>query len=134
MLLYGHFGVDATPESQRADLRSRVAIGLFVFVTIAGAVVPGLDASLRRHGAYALIGVLLAYLGWQRWQYTVALDELAQRLYLEAFAITYLFGLILFSALFLMHEWAGWTVTPLAFLVLEPVRAGVLVWRTRRYA
>jgi hypothetical protein len=96
--------------------------------------VPGLDTTQRRLGTSALAGLLLAYLGWQRWRYTVALDELARRLYLEAFAITYLFGLALFSVAVFLEGMAGWTVSPLAFLVLEPVRAAVLAWRSRRFA
>ena len=96
--------------------------------------VPGLDPAQRRHGTSALAGLLLACLGWQRWRYTVALDELARRLYLEAFAITYLIGLALFSVLGFLQEMGGWTVSPLAFLVLEPVRAAVLAWRSRRFS
>lgn len=93
---------------------------------------PGLDASSRRQVTYGFSGLALAYVAWERWRYTEALDELARRLYLEAFAITYLVGLALFSVLGMVHELSGWTISPLTFVLLEPVRAAVLTWRARR--
>jgi hypothetical protein len=134
LLLYGDFGPESSPATRRADARSRLAIAVFVVLAAAVALTPGLAPSGRSWSIYALLAPLLAYLGWQRWQYALGLDELARRLYLESFAITYLVVLPLFSLFALMQELAGWTVSPLAIVALEPIRAGVLAWRTRRFA
>lgn len=112
----------------------RLAIAAFVVLAAAVMLMPGLDPSGRSWALCALVAPLMAYLGWQRWRYALGLDELARRLYLEAFAITYLVGLPLFLLFALLHEVAGWTVSPWAIVVLGPIRAAVLVWRTRRFA
>jgi hypothetical protein len=134
MLLYGHFGRDATPASRRADLRSRVAIGVFVAAAVAITALAGPEPTVHRDALSALVGLLLAYLAWERWRYAAGLDELTRRLYLEAFAVTYLIGLTSFAALTLLQPVTGWTVPPIAWLALEPVRAAVLAWRSRRFA
>ena len=134
MLLFGHFGEEATPDSLRADRRARIAIAAFVVVAALVTVAPGLEPNARGRVMAALVGPWLAYLAWERWRYAAGLDELARRVYLEAFAITYLVGLPLFSFGALIQSLGGWTLSPLAFVVLEPIRAAVLAWRSRRFA
>ena len=134
MLLFGHLGADASRDSQRADRRSRIAIGIFVVLAVVVALSPGLEPGGRRHATAMLVAATLGYLGWQRWRYADALDELTRRLYLEAFAITYLVALALIPVLGLLEHLIGWTASPLTFLALEPVRAIVLAWRSRRFA
>jgi hypothetical protein len=134
MVLYGHFGPEASLESRRADARSRLAIAGFVLAAIAVTLAPGLEPTVRSRTIAALVPPLLAYLAWERWRYALGLDELARRLYLEAFAITYLSGLALFSVFGLLDALAGWQVPPLAFVALEPIRAAVLAWRSRPFA
>jgi hypothetical protein len=134
MLLFGHFGEDATPDSLRADRRARIAIAAFVIVAAVVYVAPGLGSIPRQHVVTALVGPQLAYLAWERWRYAAGLDELARRVYLEAFAITYLAALPLFSFGAVLESLGGWTLSPIAFLILEPIRAGVLTWRSRRLA
>ena len=133
MLLYGTFGGDASPQSLRADRRSRVAFGVF-FALEAALLVAPVPMDVKRALEAALVGALFATLAWLRWQYAMALDELARRLYLEAFAVTYLIGLSLLVPFGLLHSLAGWTVHPLIFVVLEPLRGLVLVWRSRQVA
>lgn len=134
MLLFGTFGSEVPPASQRADRLSR--LGVFVFVVLVAALpfIPGLRSEVRASMNVALLGLLFAFLAWQRWSYANGLDELARRLYIEAFAITYLIGLTLFAFFGLLHSLAGWSVDPFVFMVLEPVRAVILVWRTRQFA
>jgi hypothetical protein len=134
MLLYGHFGREATAESQRADRRSRLAIAAFVVVASVIIVMPAPQPAGGQRFLPALVAALLAYLAWERWRYAVALDELSRRLFVESFAVTYLIGLVLFSTFVVLQALTGWTPSPLAYLTLEPVRAAVLVWRSRSFA
>jgi hypothetical protein len=134
MLLFGTFGSDAPPASQRADRLSRGAILVFVAISAALAFAPGIGADVRARFHVVALGMLFAFLGWQRWSYANGLDELARQLYIEALAITYLIGLTLFAFFGLLHSLVGWLVDPLVFMVLEPVRAVILVWRTRQFA
>src|SRR5687768_4234548 len=93
MLLYGHFGADATRASQQADRRSRLAIAVFVVAAGLAALVPAAHPGGAHRLLPALVPALLAYLAWERWRYAVALDELSRRLYVESLAVTYLIGL-----------------------------------------
>lgn len=134
MLLYGTFGTDAPPASQRADRRSRIGIGVYILIAAALATVPGLRSEVASNVNVALLGVLFAFLAWQRWLYATALDELGRQLYLEAFSLTYLVGLSLFAFFGLLHSLADWSVGPLVFVALEPLRGMILAWRSRYFA
>ena len=133
MLMYGHFFGDASPRSQRAKRRARIGMLVFLCAFLAASFVPGLTREARSVIVGALVGSALTYSAWEAWRYTTGLDELARRLYLEAFAITYLIGLAMFSTLGMLEDVAGWKVSPMVFMVLEPVRAAVLTWRSRRF-
>ncbi len=133
MLLFGSFGTDAPPASQRADLRSRIAIVVYLLVAVVLATVPGVRGGLPGSIDIALLGLLFAFLAWQRWSYSNGLDELGRQLYLEAFAITYLLGLSLFAFFGVLHSLWGWSVNPSVFMVLEPARGVILVWRSRQF-
>ena len=134
MLLFGTFGSEVPPASQRADRLSRLAFVACLVMIAALAFMPGIEVDVHARLEVALLGLLFAFLAWQRWCYGNGLDELARRLYIEAFAITYLIGLTLFAFFGLLHSLAGWSVDPFVFMVLEPVRALILVWRTRQFA
>ena len=134
MLLYGTFGTDAPPSSQRADRRSRIGIGVYTLIAAALTVVPGMRGEVASSVNVSLLGVLLAFLAWQRWSYATGLDELGRQLYLEAFSLTYLVGFSLFAFFGLLHSLAGWSVSPFVFVALEPLRGMILAWRSRYFA
>ena len=133
MLFFGTFGTDASEASQRADRRMRSAVIVYLLLAVATAMAPGIDVQIRRGIHTALIGLLLAVIGWQRWSYANGLDELGRRIYVDSLAITYLIGLTLFFIGALAQSVTGWTVNPLIFVALEPLRAGIMVWRSRPF-
>lgn len=133
MLMYGHSFGDASPQSQRAKRRARIALLACLGLFLAASFAPGVPRNVRAVVVSALVGTTLTYSAWESWRYTTGLDELARRLHLEAFAITYLIGLAMFSILRVLQDVAGWRFSPVVFLVLEPVRAAVLTWRSRRF-
>jgi len=85
-----------------------------------------------------LLPFVFAYIVWEFRKYLVSLDELAQRLQLEAMAWTYLTGFV--AAALLCGLWLeslphvdGIWFCPLWFGLLEPVRAYWLYRLARRY-
>jgi hypothetical protein len=134
MLLYGTFGTEAPPASQRADRRSRIGIGVYILIVAGLATVPGIRGEVASSVNFSLLGVLFAFLAWQRWLYANGLDELGRQLYLEAFALTYLVGFSVFAFFALLHSLAGWSVSPFVFVALEPLRGVILAWRSRYFA
>ena len=82
---------------------------------------------------WSLTGAFFAFIAWAFWKYLGELDELARRIQLEAIALTYLTGLGAFGFLTAFGYQAHWTVNPVWFIFLEPVR-GLWLWRlARRY-
>ncbi|HEY4365463.1 MAG TPA: hypothetical protein VGN17_31170 [Bryobacteraceae bacterium] len=82
---------------------------------------------------YLLVGVAFSFIAWAFWKYLGELDELARRLQLEAVALTYLTGFCAFGFLAAFGYLTGWTVNPVWFIVLEPIRAFWLRYLVRRY-
>lgn len=132
-LMFGHFWGESS-ASESAKRRSRIAMLMFLIALVVASVIPGFERELRHTFVNVLVGLTLTYFAWEAWRYTTGLDELARRLYLEAFAITYLIGLAMFSVLGVLQDIAGWNISPLVFMVLEPVRLAVLAWRSRQFA
>jgi hypothetical protein len=91
-----------------------------------------------------LLSLMITYIAWETRRYLMSLDELARRLQLEAMAWTYLTGMVLAVWLGtlapLSHTLLYWDyrqtmilLIPLAYMLLEFVRAGWLWYLSRRY-
>jgi len=138
LLLVGTFGKNSL-GGQRYHTRCKVAfgLGLTAFIT-AIFTLPHFAGLMERAYEftavyYAIAGLTLTYISWAFWQYLSDLDELSRRIQLEAIALTYLTGLGAFSFLSAFTFATQWTLNPLWFIFLEPVR-GFWLWRlARRY-
>ena len=94
-----------------------------------------------------LAGCVISYIAWELQKYLTQLDELARRMQLEAIAWTYLTGFVLAAwfGVFVMlmalfsHALARWPLkglllaSPFLYFLLEPIRAGWLLYLSRRY-
>jgi hypothetical protein len=133
MLAYGTFG-GGHPAAHRYHVRSAVALAGFVAWMMFGAAA----RSLLPTGAIPIISALVpgatfAYIAWEFRRYLISIDELARSVQFESIAWTYLTGLAvaaIFGGIGLVTQWS---VNPLWFIVLEPIRAAWLYIVSRRY-
>ena len=124
LLWVGYFG-KSSPEGRRYHNRC-LAVGV-----VFGAVILASAVFRRSRGNTAFwldwptvqwsqTGAFFAFIAF--WQYLGELDELARRILFEAIALTYLTGLGAFGFLTAFGYQNHWTVNPVWFIFLEPVR------------
>lgn len=142
MLMWGVFSTK-TPEGSRYVRRCFVAGLLVVVPTVLFAIHQSLHlhyVSKRIYTGYlaAVMPLVFGIMAWEFRKYLLSLDELARRLQVEAMAWTYLTGFVLAATfcgiwLEMYPQVSAMWLSPLWFLLLEPVRAGWLYALTRRY-
>jgi hypothetical protein len=136
ILLVGTFGRQST-GARRYHRRTFLALGgfLILFPVLMALASLG-DAPAARFLAPLLGGALFAFVGRELWRYVSGLDEMERTLQLEAMSLTYLIGMPVFvTAHFagVASAWS-WHFPPLAYILLDIVRAIVLARLTRRYS
>ncbi len=117
----------ANPAARRYHRRCWTALSIVVLWVMFGRPgdIPILTAILP--------GAAFVYIAWEFRRYLLSLDELARGLQFESIAWTYLTGMALAATLGGLGIVMHWTVNPLWFLVLEPIRAFWLYIVSRRY-
>jgi hypothetical protein len=131
MLLVGTFGASQSEAGRRYHSRVWSAFAVAVGVTLLLRAVAG-DQGFRWLTG-VILGPLFGYIAYELWRYISALDELARRLQLEALAIVYLIGLAIVLTVAGIGNVMPFSINPLLFLALEPIRGLVLVLRSRQY-
>ena len=133
MLAYGTLG-GGHPAAHRYHVRSGLALGLFVACMLAA---HHFRASLPADSELIVTaiapGATFVYIVWEFRRYLMSLDELARRVQFESIVWTYLTGLALAAIFGGVGLITHWTLNPLWFMVLEPVRVAWLYVISRRY-
>ena len=133
ILAHGTFG-GTNPSARRYHTRCWTALAVVVMWVIFGSAArPILPSGAIPILTAILPGAAFAYIAWEFRRYLLSLDELARGLQFESIAWTYLTGLALAAIVGGIGIVTHWTVSPLWFIVLEPVRALWLYVVTRRY-
>ena len=126
ILFWGVFGTH-TPAARRYWARCGVALLVFAGATVAGFSVPRFAPAIWPVCAAAWFFTLREF-----WRYAQSLDELEQRLQMEAMAWTYLLAIGAAVTLGTLAQFMHWSVSPWVLVMLEPVRGWRLYVLARR--